>query len=400
MANQVFQFVVRKGPKPGQIYQLTEEAIAVGRDPVSDIVIIDPEISRHHARLSVAEDGYILQDLASTNGTFVDGKRLGGEPYPLRPDQVVMFGSNVILVFQAVPGPDPMATVVAPASVSYADEVIPEEPVVEPAVPQLPEVEEEEVAEVEIPEEPVIAEVLEVDDEEVVEVVVPEELEADEVEDAAAVAVVELLEEDDVVIEVDVPESPVPDEAVDIEIAVPLVPEREEEVVPEPVEDEIGEDEDLPTIIDEVVVLDAALPEPEPEVVEELPEAFPVFDDVEEEPEPVVMSYEEPEPVPEPVQEMPVYKDPEPVLAAMPDPTVPDVDFQPPAATPPSEEEKKGGVNRTLLIAILVFVVLCCCILGATALIVTFTTEFVDNLVNDLGLTGVWFFRGLSFLMK
>ena len=117
MADNAFQLVVRKGPKPGQIFQLVEDTITVGRDPVSDIVIVEGEISRHHARLTQGVSGYILQDMASTNGTFVDGKRLGGEPFPLSPDQTIMFGSNVALTYQVLPGPDPMATVVAPASI-------------------------------------------------------------------------------------------------------------------------------------------------------------------------------------------------------------------------------------------------------------------------------------------
>jgi hypothetical protein len=98
---------------------------------------------------------------------------------------------------------------------------------------------------------------------------------------------------------------------------------------------------------------------------------------------------------------MPVYKEPELVPAPVPDPTVPDVDFQPAMAVPLDEEEKKGGgVSRTLLIVIAVFVILCCCVLGATAMIISLTSSFVDDLIYDLGLAGVWFFRGISFLIK
>ena len=40
--------------------------------------IDDPDCSRVHARLTVAADGVVLHDLGSTNGTWVDGRRLEG----------------------------------------------------------------------------------------------------------------------------------------------------------------------------------------------------------------------------------------------------------------------------------------------------------------------------------
>ena len=41
-----------------------------------------------------------MDDLGSTNGTFVDGTRLGGEPVPLNNGQIIQLGSNVTLLFQ------------------------------------------------------------------------------------------------------------------------------------------------------------------------------------------------------------------------------------------------------------------------------------------------------------
>src|SRR5688572_5302273 len=102
MADQSFQLVVRKGPRPGQVFPLTLETVTIGRDPMTDIVINDPEVSRHHAKLTRRTGGgYEIQDMGSTNGTFVDGKRLGGETVQLSPGQAVMVGSNVTMTYQS-----------------------------------------------------------------------------------------------------------------------------------------------------------------------------------------------------------------------------------------------------------------------------------------------------------
>ena len=57
--------------------------MTIGRDPMAEITINDPEVSRRHARLIGTLSGYRIQDLGSTNGTFVDDIRLGGEPLDL-----------------------------------------------------------------------------------------------------------------------------------------------------------------------------------------------------------------------------------------------------------------------------------------------------------------------------
>lgn len=60
----------------------------IGRDLTNDIVINDAEISRRHARLISQAGGYVLEDLGSTNGTFINGQRLAS-PYILRPGETV-----------------------------------------------------------------------------------------------------------------------------------------------------------------------------------------------------------------------------------------------------------------------------------------------------------------------
>ncbi len=100
MTEQEYQLVVRKGPRVGEVFHLDARLLIVGRDPMSDIVINDPEISRQHVRLSQTESGFQLEDLGSTNGTFVDGQRLESEPLQLLPGQSVNMGSGVRVVYE------------------------------------------------------------------------------------------------------------------------------------------------------------------------------------------------------------------------------------------------------------------------------------------------------------
>ena len=114
MSDFTYHLVVRKGPRPGQIFPLSLDSSVIGRDPMADIIINDAEISRHHARLTSIDDGYEIQDMGSTNGSFVEGERLGGEPVLLKPGQTVALGTNVVLVYQQTdPENDPLSTVVA-----------------------------------------------------------------------------------------------------------------------------------------------------------------------------------------------------------------------------------------------------------------------------------------------
>lgn len=111
MPSSMYKLTVRKGPQEGQAYPLVSSMVTVGRDPMADIVIADPEVSRQHARFTRTAEGYEIQDLGSTNGTFVDGQRLTGDPVGLQSGQAISMGTNVTLVFEAAA--DPMATVVS-----------------------------------------------------------------------------------------------------------------------------------------------------------------------------------------------------------------------------------------------------------------------------------------------
>jgi hypothetical protein len=107
-----FQLIMRSGPTPGAAFTLEGDQLTIGRDSMNEIVINDAEVSRRHARLTFQGGKYVLEDLGSTNGTFVNGQRLAG-PRVLKPGEVVSFGEQIVLVFEATTI-DPGATVVSP----------------------------------------------------------------------------------------------------------------------------------------------------------------------------------------------------------------------------------------------------------------------------------------------
>jgi hypothetical protein len=102
MAGGQYRLVVRQGPNPGQIYELDKKEIIIGRDIANDIVLNDAEVSRRHAHLIQEGNRYTIEDLNSTNGTYIDGQRLIG-PHVLATGEIIMFGDNVGVVFEGEP---------------------------------------------------------------------------------------------------------------------------------------------------------------------------------------------------------------------------------------------------------------------------------------------------------
>jgi len=69
---------VMNGPLDGQDFIITRSS-DIGRDPSTPISLpFDKYLSRRHARILVAEPECFLEDLSSTNGTFIRGERLHG----------------------------------------------------------------------------------------------------------------------------------------------------------------------------------------------------------------------------------------------------------------------------------------------------------------------------------
>lgn len=75
------------------------ERVTVGRGDTADLVIDDARVSQAHFAVERAGRGWAVEDLGSTNGTFVDGERLGGRAE--LPEQAVIRAGESVLVFHA-----------------------------------------------------------------------------------------------------------------------------------------------------------------------------------------------------------------------------------------------------------------------------------------------------------
>ncbi len=103
--------VIERGPAPDKRYDITAVTNTLGRSPGNEIVIHDPEISRRHAQIVQQEHGFAIEDMGSTNGTFVNGQRCAGLT-SLRAGDRIELGDTVSLIFHmaapmATTSPDP-----------------------------------------------------------------------------------------------------------------------------------------------------------------------------------------------------------------------------------------------------------------------------------------------------
>jgi len=129
MGHKNFRLTIIKGFNKGEVYPLEEDEIIIGRGEENGIVLNIPEVSRTHAVLSKSEQGYMIKDLGSTNGTFVDKKKVGGK-FLLKPGDTIMLGDAIYMTYQA--DTDPEETLVAPRA-EFADS--PDETAVTPRTP-------------------------------------------------------------------------------------------------------------------------------------------------------------------------------------------------------------------------------------------------------------------------
>lgn len=97
----LFQFVMRSGPTPGATFPLEGDQLIIGRDSVNAVAINDAEVSRKHARMTFQGGKYVLEDLGSTNGTFVNGQRLTSATV-LKPGDVVSLGEQIVLMYEGL----------------------------------------------------------------------------------------------------------------------------------------------------------------------------------------------------------------------------------------------------------------------------------------------------------
>ncbi|MCX6078378.1 MAG: FHA domain-containing protein [Chloroflexi bacterium] len=107
-----YQLVMHSGPTPGKTFPLEGDIITIGREAENGIVINDAEVSRKHTQFVFQGGKFILTDLGSTNGTFVNGQRLTGQ-HVLQPGEVISLGEQINLLFESIVQVDPNATMLS-----------------------------------------------------------------------------------------------------------------------------------------------------------------------------------------------------------------------------------------------------------------------------------------------
>jgi hypothetical protein len=98
----LIRLVIRQGPGAGQATEVQQPVLTIGRSKDNDLQVDDPQISRHHARLLQQGMVYVLEDLGSTNGTFVNNQRLSA-PATIQPGDMIRLGNNVLMDVQTPP---------------------------------------------------------------------------------------------------------------------------------------------------------------------------------------------------------------------------------------------------------------------------------------------------------
>ena len=100
------ELVIESGASAGKRYQVKDGGLRLGRSSSNDIHLPDEQLSRNHCLFEpIGEDGIRVTDLASANGTIVNGKMLGSDPVEIKAGDVIEVGSTVLRVAGDDPAP-------------------------------------------------------------------------------------------------------------------------------------------------------------------------------------------------------------------------------------------------------------------------------------------------------
>lgn len=95
--------------------QLPKDSWVIGRAEDCDLIVTEPTVGSHHCRLTRREDGFVLEDLESRNGTFVNGVKIApGAPVPVQRGMRIMLGSLAEMPWPATHNRPPSETVISP----------------------------------------------------------------------------------------------------------------------------------------------------------------------------------------------------------------------------------------------------------------------------------------------
>lgn len=119
MNTQIPDILVAEGELKGRRFAVTAQGVRLGRSSSCEISIQDPALSRNHCLFEIRDDALWVTDLASANGTFVNGDALGADSRRLMPGDRVSIGETLLVVGGA--GAQPASAAIAPEGVPEVD---------------------------------------------------------------------------------------------------------------------------------------------------------------------------------------------------------------------------------------------------------------------------------------
>ncbi len=109
----------------GYRYPISQQGLSLGRAVDNDVVLNDTETSRHHASIQIHDNQAWLYDQSSSNGVFVNNRRISG-PYRLQSGDVIRLGTTILTAsLIATPGPAPVAAPPPPSQPSTFYHILP-----------------------------------------------------------------------------------------------------------------------------------------------------------------------------------------------------------------------------------------------------------------------------------
>lgn len=122
MSDNVQRLRIQSGPESGRTYTLDSGSITIGRYPLADIVINEPDIAYRHALLTRSGDTYRIADLGSDAGTYVNGHRIGAEAVALSHGDIILLGARLSVAYLAQPDEQADMSIEASSIMAAADE--------------------------------------------------------------------------------------------------------------------------------------------------------------------------------------------------------------------------------------------------------------------------------------
>ena len=116
------RLIAVSGPLNGKTFYLDEAVVSIGRLESNDVCLEDPFVSRHHCVIRKEGDEYLIEDLSSANGTYLNGERInaaalkegcviaiGASQFIFKlqtPEETITLGQNLVVAKKGHPPSD------------------------------------------------------------------------------------------------------------------------------------------------------------------------------------------------------------------------------------------------------------------------------------------------------